>query len=69
MNELHKQIFELFRLLDNIDTGLDMFKDNYEGFQKYVINQVKRRWNYINEKQVNELYYKFYDELELEVEE
>ncbi len=60
MNELHKQIYELFRLLDDIDTAGDMFKEDHKGYRKYVEGKQKQRWYHINEKQVNELYERFY---------
>ncbi len=69
MSELHKQIYELFRLLDDIDTAGDMFKEDHVGYREYVERKQKERWNYVNENQIKELYKKYYDRLELEVEE
>lgn len=66
MNELHKQIYELFRLLDDIDTAGDMYKEDHVGYRKYVERKQKQRWNFINEKQVNELYTEFYPKEEEE---
>ena len=69
MNELHKQIYELFRLLDDIDTAGDMFKEDHIGYREYVEKKQKERWFFINEQEVNELYEEFYPKEELEVEE
>ncbi len=60
MNELHKQIYELFRLLDDIDTAGDMFKEDHVGYREYVEMKQKERWFHINEQEVNELYEEFY---------
>ncbi len=66
MNELHKQIFELFRLLDDIDTAGDMFKEDHTGYREYVEKKQKERWFHINEQEVNELYTEFMPNREVE---
>ncbi len=36
----------LHDLVDDIDTASDMYKDNYEGYQKHVMELVKQRYKY-----------------------
>ena len=49
-------IYELFKIIDDIDTASDMFKDNYEGLSKYVYKKQQERWKHIKEDFVNKLY-------------
>ncbi len=56
-----KKIYQLWRLLDNIDTASDVFKNDYEGFAKYVYKIQRQRWEILNENQVEKIYDKFFE--------
>lgn len=51
-------IYELWKLLDNIDTFSDMYKDNYEGLSKAVYREQQKRWKII--ENVDDLYDKYH---------
>ncbi len=53
-------IYELFRIIDDIDTAGDMFKENTEGYRKYVVKRQEQRWEHIKEDFVNKLYNVFH---------
>ena len=53
-------IYELWKLLDNIDTLSDQCKDDYEGFNKLVYKEQQKRWKIIEEDFVDELYVKYF---------
>ena len=55
-----KLIYGLFKIIDDIDTGLDMHKTNYKGFQKFAASQVNRRWRIISQEFVDKLYKQFH---------
>lgn len=57
-----KVIFELFKLVDDIDTALDMFKGDYEGFSKNTSQRVKKRFAIISSDEVDKLYDAYYKE-------
>ena len=53
--------FELWKLLDDIDTASDMFKSNYEALANFVCATQQKRWNVLEIDEVNLLYEMFYD--------
>lgn len=57
-----RQIYELWKLIDDIDTATDMFKGDYEGFTKNTIRRIKQRFEIVPTAQLDELYDKFYKE-------
>lgn len=56
----NKQIFELWKLLDDIDTASDMFKDNYKSLTKYIFKIQQKRHSIVSNKKINKLYDKYY---------
>ena len=38
---------ELWKIIDDIDTALDMYKGDDAGFKKYVANKVTERFEFI----------------------
>jgi hypothetical protein len=55
-----KIIYLLYKLLDNIDTASDMFKDDYKGLAKYVYKLQQKRHDVISKAYVNELYDRYH---------
>ncbi len=56
----NKIIFELWRLLDNIDTAEDSCKGNLEQYEKIVHkNQIKRH-SLVSKKKIEKLYDKYF---------
>lgn len=53
--------FELWKILDDIDTASDMFKENYMSFAGFVYRHQQKRWDVLGEKQVDLLYSMYYD--------
>ena len=53
-----KIIYELYKIIDDIDTSLDVFKTDYVGLQKSVSKRVKQRF-FIPSDTVDELYRKY----------
>ena len=54
-----KIIYELWKLLDDIDTASDVFKENYHHLANYVYEQQRKRFNFISGKQIDKLYDKY----------
>jgi len=55
-----KIIYELYKLLDDIDTGEDIFKSDKEGYSKYVHKKHKQRFDVVEDGYCEELYNKYY---------
>lgn len=53
-------IYELWKLLDNIDTASDIAKDNTTLYIGMVNSIQKQRWRIIEEDFVDELYDKYH---------
>jgi len=53
-------IFKLWRILDDIDTASDMFKENYEGFAKSVYRKQQERWKVLSDNDIEKLYDKYF---------
>lgn len=53
-------VYRLWKMLDDIDTASDMFKENYEGLSKYVYSIQQGRHDVITPQEVERLYEKFY---------
>ncbi len=62
----NRQIYELWKLIDDIDTATDMFKGNYESFQKNTVQRIKKRFDIVPEKKIAKLYNKYYVEESIE---
>lgn len=58
--EASKQVYKLWKLLDDIDTAADAYKGNYQGFQTYVSKRLKERFDIVLDQQLNGLYERFY---------
>ena len=54
-------IFKLYKLLDDIDTASDMFKDDYEGLAKYVYRKQRERFDVVSQGLAKKLYDKYYE--------
>ena len=54
-----KIIFDLWKLLDEIDTASDMFKEDYESLSKYVYKKQRKRFDIIDINSVETLYNMF----------
>lgn len=54
-------IYELWRMLDNIDTASDAYKDNYEELAKFTYREQRKRFNVVDEKSIDKLYEKYYN--------
>jgi hypothetical protein len=52
--------YQLWRILDNIDTAGDVAKDDDEAYRALVEKCQKKRWEVIDEREVQKLYDKFY---------
>ena len=55
-----EQIYRLWNALDDIDTALDMFKDDYKGFAIYTALKLKHAKRVVPTEKVEELYDKYY---------
>lgn len=64
IEEKDRIIFELWKLLDDIDTMSDIAKDNDKMYRDKVQQIQRLRFNYLTEDQINDLYEKFYDKSE-----
>ena len=53
--------YELWKLLDDIDTASDMYKTSYEGLANFVYTHQQKRWNYLEQTEVDMLYEMFHD--------
>lgn len=51
-----RTLYELWRILDDIDTGSDMYKDNYEGLSRYVYDKQQERHLYLSDDEVDRMY-------------
>ena len=60
LKDKDKIIYELWKLLDNIDTMSDMYKSNYQAFNEQVYIEQQKRWKLLSEKEVDELYTKYH---------
>lgn len=56
-----KKCYELWRLLDDIDTLDDACKDNNESFRELTHIIQQKRWLIMNVKEVDKLFKKFDD--------
>jgi hypothetical protein len=55
-----KQIYRLWKLLDDIDTLDDAVKDNDKAFREHARTIQQKRREIVPESQVDELYNRFY---------
>ena len=55
-----RQIYELWKLLDDIDTASDIFKEDYEAFAEHVYRIQRKRFEIVPESEVDILYDQFY---------
>jgi len=53
-------IYELWRLLDNIDTASDVYKYNYKALAEYVYKERQKSHQLLTEKQVKKMYDKYF---------
>jgi len=60
IGNLEKMIFELFKIIDDVDTISDIAKDNMILYRALVQSSIEERWKHIEEKYVDELYEKYY---------
>jgi len=56
-----KKCYELWRLLDDIDTLDDMAKEDDKAFREACYKIQQRRWEIINEDTIAKLYDKYND--------
>lgn len=56
-----KKIYELYKLLDDIDTASDVFKGNHEGYTKFVNKWHNKRFEIIDEAASDRLYAEYYN--------
>lgn len=54
-------IFQLWRIIDNIDTFGDMAKSDDKAFRAMTEREQKKRWNYASSEYVDHIYTKYYD--------
>lgn len=59
MTEWDKQAYQLWRLLDHIDTTDDACREDDQLFRKQVMEIQKKRWSIIDEEQIDELFNRF----------
>lgn len=45
MKELSELELELYTVIDDIDTASDVFKENFEAYQNYVMNRIRAYHN------------------------
>lgn len=55
-----KLIYELFKIIDDIDTISDIAKDDMDLYRSLVQSSVEERWKYITEKEIDVLYEKYH---------
>ncbi len=55
-----KIIYNLWKLLDDIDTASDIFKSSYESLASYTYRIQRKRFEYADEVYINLLYNKYY---------
>lgn len=60
LDDADKIIYELWKIIDDIDTASDMFKENYEYFAKSVYNKQQERWKILSGNDVEKLYDKYH---------
>ncbi len=60
MKSKYEIIYELFRIIDDIDTASDRFKEDSESFRKYVQKRQNDRWEHVDQKFIDELYEQFH---------
>jgi hypothetical protein len=56
----NKQIYELWKLIDDIDTATDAYKIDAAGFQRYTTRKIKERFIIVGNRKVEKLYNKYY---------
>jgi hypothetical protein len=56
LTDIQKQVYELYKLIDDIDTALDMFKGDYEAFAKNTARRVKKRFEIVPNEEIDKLY-------------
>lgn len=54
-------IFQLWRIIDNIDTFGDMAKSNDKAFRSLTEKEQRKRWEHASPEFIDHLYDKFYD--------
>lgn len=59
MTNKDKVIYELWRILDNIDTMGDIAKSDNAYYRRRVVELQNKRWDVIGELDIDELYEKY----------
>lgn len=54
-------IFQLWKIIDNIDTFGDMAKSNDKAFRSLTEKEQRKRWDFASQDLVDFLYDKYYD--------
>jgi len=60
MNNKDKIIYELWKLLDNIDTASDMYKNDLNGFSSFTFKEQQKRHELLSDEQVKKLYDEYF---------
>ena len=60
MQDKDRIIYELWKLLDDIDTASDMFARDYKGLAEYVYKIQQKRHGIVGEEQIDALYDRYY---------
>jgi len=53
-------IYELWKIIDNIDTIGDAAKGDDKGYRKAVEREQRKRWEFLDEKEVDRLYDRYH---------
>jgi predicted nucleotide-binding protein len=55
-----KIIYELWKIIDDIDTASDIAKGNDKAYRNMVEKKQEERWKHISEKRIGQLFDKYY---------
>lgn len=58
-----EKCYQLWRIIDNIDTASDVFKIDKDGLISYIQREQGRRWEYLTEAEVEQLYKSYYPQV------
>jgi len=61
IQDQEKKIFYLFQLLDDIDTASDMFREDHEGFRRFVRKMHEKRFEIVDDAESKRLYASYYE--------
>lgn len=60
MMDWERIVYELWKILDDIDTASDMVKGNDKAYREIVEKLQRKRWEILNEVVVDDLYNQYH---------